>query len=154
MKKKLLFGLLGGALGGIAMKAVVAAVDRNAFGLSAATDAKAAREVCRRFGLRLRDQREAEMLGAAMHYSFAVFAGVAYAAGAESFPFLRAAKGAAFGTALWLIGDELAVSIAGLEQPLQVPLNSHLSALGAHVIFGMILETLLANAEPRAEHGR
>ncbi len=146
MNKKLLSGLLGGALGGIAMKMVVTTVDKRAFGLSAATDATAARDLCQRLRLPVPNQRTAELLGGSMHYGFAVGTGVLYATLAESFPSLRTAKGAGFGIALWLIGDELAVSLSGLEDPLRTPLKSHLSALGAHVIFGMILESVDARA--------
>jgi hypothetical protein len=116
VKKTLLFGMLGGALGGIAMKTVVALVDhgkadRSPFGLSRKTDAAAAHEVCRRMRLTQLSERHAEQAGAAMHYAFAVAAGMAYAACRGRFPQIRAARGAAFGTALWLVGDEAAVSL-------------------------------------------
>ena len=147
MRSKLLFGLIGGALGGVAMKAVVATVDKNAFGLSTGTDVKAARALTRQFGLPVPSREEAVVLGAAMHYTFALGAGLAYPLCAEAFPSIRFAKGAAFGTALWLIGDELLVWITGLENPAHVPLKSHVSALGAHIIFGIVVETLVSSVE-------
>lgn len=142
MKKSLVFGAIGGALGGIAMKIVVAAVDRNSFGLSRATDAKTAHDLGRRLAVTPLSERRAELLGAGMHYAFSVMAGVAYAAGQREHPALRTGKGAAFGTALWLVGDEAAVSLAGLEDPFRTPAFSHLSALGAHVVYGLIVEAV------------
>jgi hypothetical protein len=148
VKKKLLFGALGGALGGIAMKSVVALVDRRAFGLSRDTDVRTAHEICRRMGLDPISERRAARLGGGMHHGFSVATGLAYAAAADAIPFLRKGRGTAFGAALWLIGDEVAVSASGLEDPFQASLFSHLSALGAHVLFGMIVAAVHAAGDP------
>ena len=87
-------------------------------------------------------EEHAQQIGAAMHYAFAVAAGVAYAAGAGTFPMVRTGRGAAFGAALWLIGDEVAVSASGLDDPLKSPVFSHLSALSAHVLYGMVVDAV------------
>lgn len=139
---RLLAGALGGALGGLAMKAVVRYCDRNAFGLSSQTDAKAARAV---FGQDLEAQN-AEQLGAAIHYLFGILTGAAYAVASERYPFLRAGRGAAFGGGLWLLGDELAVSAARLENPRAANAQSHLSALAAHFVYGMVVDALVSNS--------
>lgn len=48
------------------------------------------------------------------------------------------AAGAIFGTALWLVGDELAVPLLGLgEAPRAYPVSTHLQGLGAHLAFGI-----------------
>lgn len=140
MKKRLFWGGLAGALGGVAMKAVVRLVDSDSFGLSARTDARTAHEIWRRMGWEALSERKAAQIGAAMHYGFAMAAGAAYAAGASRFPLLRAGRGTAFGAVLWLMGDEVAVSAAGLEDPFKTPLYSHVTALGAHVLYGMAVD--------------
>jgi hypothetical protein len=142
MKRHLFYGALGGAIGAIAMKAIVRFIDRDSFGLSAKTDAKTAHEIWRRFNWRPIDDRQAERVGAALHYGFSVAAGAFYAAAAPRFPAIRAARGAAFGSALWLLGDEIAVSVSGLENPFETPVASHLSALGAHIVFGMSVDAM------------
>lgn len=140
MMKRLCIGALAGALGGLAMKVLVRFADPHSFGLSARTDANTAHQIWRRLRCQPLAQKRAEQIGAAMHYGFSVAAGAAYTGAAEKFPPLRFGRGAAFGTVLWLVGDELAVSVAGLEDPLRAPAFSHLSALGAHLIYGLIVD--------------
>lgn len=142
MRNRLLFGALAGTLGGLAMKAVVRFVDRNSFGLSAQTDARTTHELWRRLDWKPVSEKHAEQIGAAMHYGFAVMAGAVYAVSTEKLPSLRLGRGAAFGAVLWLLGDEIAVSAAGLEDPFRTPLPSHCSALGAHILYGMIVDAL------------
>jgi uncharacterized membrane protein YagU involved in acid resistance len=138
--RRLLAGALGGALGSIAMKAVVRYCDRNAFGLSSQTDAKAARAV---FGQDLQTQN-AEQVGAAIHYLFGICTGAGYALASERYPYVTTGRGTAFGGGLWLIGDELAVFAAGLENPRAAGAGSHLSALAAHLLYGMIVDGLVS----------
>lgn len=45
--------------------------------------------------------------------------------------------GAAFGTALWAIGDELMVPLLGLSKgPTAFPMKQHLHRFGAHLVYG------------------
>ncbi len=134
--RKLLAGALGGALGSLAMKATVRFFDPDSFGLSSKTDANAARAF---FGSSL-EQQTAERIGAAVHYVFGIATGAAYAAVAGKYPALRAARGAAFGAGLWLLADELAVTVTRLEKPRAANARSHGSALAAHVLYGMIVD--------------
>lgn len=143
MKKQLLLGALAGALGGLAMKAVVRLLDPASFGLSEKTDAAAAHQVWRRLGWEPVGQCRAARLGAGMHYAFSVGAGALYAGVAGRIPLLRAGRGTAFGVGLWLIGDEIAVSAAGLEDPRNAPLASHMSALGAHLLYGLMVDAVI-----------
>lgn len=143
MKKRIWLGALGGALGGLVMKVFVECFDRNSFGLSARTDARTAHEIWRRVGGGSLNERDAERIGAALHYVFSIAAGAAYAATGSSLRLVRAGHGTAFGAVLWLIGDELAVTLAGLEDPGQTAAFSHLSALAAHIAYGMVVESLV-----------
>lgn len=125
------------------MKIFVRLVDPHSFGLSAKTDADTAHAVWHRAGFAPLSDPKAERIGAAMHYAFSVGAGCAYALAAPRFPTLRAGGGSLFGAALWLIGDELAVTLSGLEDASRTPLPSHASALAAHVLFGLTLSSLI-----------
>src|SRR4051794_16543497 len=144
MKKRLLLGGFAGLVGGMAMKAVVCFIDRNSFGLSTATDAKTAREIARRMDCEPLSSKRAAQIGGALHYGFAAGAGSMYAAVLPKLPALRAGRGAAFGAVLWLVGDEAAVSVSGLEDPLRVPIFSHCSALAAHVLYGIVIDRVLS----------
>src|SRR3954453_12080303 len=144
MKKRLLLGAFGGLLGGIAMKVVVSFVDPDSFGLSTATDAKTAHEISRRMNWEPFSDEQAAQIGGTLHYAFAVAAGALYAALLPNLPAFRVGRGAAFGAMLWLVGDEAAVSASGLEDPRQVPIFSHTSALAAHVLYGMLVDRVLS----------
>ncbi len=89
---------------------------------------------------------QAERIGGAMHYGFSIAAGAAYAAASSSLPTLRTGRGTVFGAMLWLVGDELAVTLSGLENPAETAAFSHASALAAHVVYGMVLEALIEPA--------
>ena len=141
--RRILAGALGGALGSMAMKAVVRFCDPNAFGLSSQTDAKAARVV---FGEGL-DQRTAEQIGSAVHYGFGIVTGIGYAIASRTYTVVRTSRGIGFGAGLWLIGDELAVSAARLESPCAASVFSHVSALAAHLIYGVIVEVCVSRAD-------
>lgn len=143
MKKQLFYGAVAGALGGMAMKAVVRFIDQNSFGLSAKTDARTTHEIWRLLNWGRIDDKQAERIGAALHYGFSIGSGALYATAAQRLPAMRCARGAAFGAALWLLGDEIAVSASGLENPFEAPVASHLSALGAHIAYGMLIDAML-----------
>lgn len=134
--RKLLAGALGGALGSVAIKAVVQFCDPDSFGLSSRTDAKAARAI---FGSGLGEER-AERTGAAIHYIFGISTGAAYAAVSGKYPRFRAGRGTVFGAGLWLAGDELAVTVTRLENPRAANTGSHASALAAHIVYGIIVD--------------
>jgi uncharacterized membrane protein YagU involved in acid resistance len=140
--RRLLAGALGGAVGSLAIKAVVRFCDPNAFGLSSQTDAKAARAL---FGQDLKGKR-AEQAGAAIHYAFGILTGAAYAAAIDRYPSIGTGRGTAFGGTLWLLGDELAVSATRLENPRAANARSHLSALAAHLVYGMIVDGFVSTS--------
>ena len=62
---------------------------------------------------------------------------------AEVAPIVTIADGAAFGTGVWLLADELAVPAAGLSKPpKEIPLTTHVYALASHLVYGWITETV------------
>ena len=140
MTNKVWLGALGGALGGLVMKTVVEILDPHSFGLSSRTDADTAHAIWGRMGWAALSDERARQIGAGMHYGFAVLAGIAYTGLGDRYPVIQAGRGSAFGAALWLTGDEIAVSASGLEDPWKTPAFSHASALGAHIAFGLVLD--------------
>ena len=67
--------------------------------------------------------------------------------------------GLLFGTAMWLLGDELAVPLLGLsEGPTAYPVEQHAHRLGAHLAYGLtvaaVTQSLLAVDEARRRPAR
>ena len=83
------------------------------------------------------------MAGEAVHYGMGATAGALYGVLAEVTPIVTIGDGAAFGTGLWLLADEVAVPAAGLSKPaLEIPLTAHVYALASHLVYGWITETV------------
>ena len=89
------------------------------------------------FGCELSDA-DKKWAGPAVHYAFGTSMGALYGALSEKLPVVSAGRGTAFGTALWLGADEIAVPATGLSGPAtESPLSSHASALAAHLAYGL-----------------
>jgi len=83
--------------------------------------------------------------GEAVHYGMGAGSAAAYGVLSEVLPIVTVGDGLAFGGALWLLGDEVAVPAAGLSKPPQeIPLTTHIYALASHLVFGWITETVRA----------
>lgn len=78
---------------------------------------------------------------AAVHYAVGGLAGAGYALAARPCPALRAASGAGFGFAFWLLGDELAIPRLGLSaSPSRYSLPMQVNSLGEHLVYGLTAE--------------
>jgi hypothetical protein len=86
------------------------------------------------------EEDSAERIGYVFHYLYGAAAGAGYAWAAKRVPELRAGSGTAFGAALWVLGDEVPISVLGISNPFKKSADSHLSALGAHLVFGWVTE--------------
>ena len=87
------------------------------------------------------EEREKQPAGNAMHYAFGVATGGLYGVAAEHWDGVRACQGTAFGAALWLAADEIAVPLMKLSKPARAyPLRVHAMALGSHLIYGAVTE--------------
>ncbi len=85
--------------------------------------------------------RSTPLVGMAIHFAFGTLAGGLYGWLAEVFPPVTAAGGTAFGTALWLAADELAVPALGLmNPPARNPAPMHAAAWSVHLVYGAVLE--------------
>lgn len=112
------------------------------FGLDREADLKSADILTNLLIGRTMPEKSAEQLALSLHYSYGAIAGAGYVTWAEAFPTVRAGYGILFGVALWLLGDELPITLSGLSNPFARSPRSHLSALIAHLIFGSVTEGL------------
>ena len=79
--------------------------------------------------------------GQVVHYTFGTLMGIAYGLGAEFLPIVSAGFGSAFGTALFLGADELAIPAFQLAPPpAEVAPKDHIEHWAAHVVYGSSLE--------------
>jgi hypothetical protein len=91
-----------------------------------------------------------------VHYLFGASVGALYGAFAQHRRTHR--SGGAFGVAVWLAADEIAMPILGLsDSTVERPLEIHLQSLFAHLVYGTATEmtrrsvqSLLDNAKPAA----
>jgi uncharacterized membrane protein YagU involved in acid resistance len=81
--------------------------------------------------------------GEAVHYGMGAGSAAFYGALAEVVPVVTLGDGLAFGTAVFVLADEVAVPKAGLSKPPQeIPLTTHVYALASHLVYGWITETV------------
>jgi putative membrane protein len=81
--------------------------------------------------------------GEAVHYGMGAGSAAVYGVLAEVAPVVTVGDGAAFGTSIWLLADELAVPAAGLSKPArEIPITTHVYALASHLVYGWITETV------------
>ncbi len=85
---------------------------------------------------------KAENVALKLHYAYGCSAGIFYALCGNRVALLRVGSGTAFGSVLWLVGDELPISIVGVSNPRTKSLASHGSALAVHLLFGAVVESV------------
>jgi hypothetical protein len=90
-------------------------------------------------GTEPQNQKIKDLLSYLVHWGYGILQGGLYGAwnaGNGRRPTLK--SGAAFGTGLWLLGDELIVPALGLQEgPTAVAPNAHLNRWGAHLAYGL-----------------
>ncbi len=81
---------------------------------------------------------EKRWAGPAVHYGLGAALGALYGALALSTE-VEVGAGTAYGSAVWLGADEIAVPMVGLSgPPTETPLTGHVSALASHLVFGLV----------------
>jgi uncharacterized membrane protein YagU involved in acid resistance len=102
---------------------------------------KAAGKIAELAGRHLSHEQK-KKLGPVVHYSFGTLQGAAYGAVKEMAGDSKGLlPGLAFGAALYLAADELAVPALGLSgRPTEYPLSSHLYGLASHLVYGVSAE--------------
>jgi uncharacterized membrane protein YagU involved in acid resistance len=95
--------------------------------------------------------RRAESIAAnGVHYGFGTLMGGLYGALADAVPAVTLGRGAAFGAALMLGGDEGGVPALGLsEPPSEIPASTHAYALVSHLIYGLTAEAVRSAVRSR-----
>jgi hypothetical protein len=79
-----------------------------------------------------------EKLGQAVHWLYGIGVGAVYGALRSRFPSSPVIAGLGYGTALWILGDEIAVPVLGLAKgPTAHPPAVHAQSLGAHLVYGL-----------------
>jgi len=141
-------GAVGGVVGAWLMRQLMAVWHRNwgasprdgAFGLDEEADIRSVEMLAMKLCNKPVSRVEAQRVAAALHYAYGVGAGAFYGWAANRIPAVRTGFGTAYGAALWLVGDELAISASGVSNPKQKSAASHLAALSAHLAFGAVAE--------------
>ena len=84
------------------------------------------------------DQQTKTTLSYVIHWLISMVAGGAYGSTRTKSLVLDVAGGAALGTALWLLGDETFMPLAGLtDGPTAYPPELHAHSWGAHIAYGL-----------------
>lgn len=82
-----------------------------------------------------------EPAGAAVHYGFGAFLGAVYGAAVELRPQTKTGFGTAYGAAVSLVADEMAMPALGFTPPAgEVPASAHIRGFVSHLVFGVALE--------------
>lgn len=83
------------------------------------------------------DERLKQRLGQAVHYGYGVLLGGVYGAMRDEAEAPDLLGGLGYGTAAWVLGDEITVPLLGLaEGPTSHGWKTHATALGAHLAYG------------------
>ena len=86
--------------------------------------------------------------GTAVHYGIGIGSGALYGALRRSLPLPGPVRGLAFGVALWLVADEGANPALGLTPgPRSFPWQTHVRGLVAHLVFGVVAESVLGASD-------
>ncbi|HOA72116.1 MAG TPA: DUF1440 domain-containing protein [Phycisphaerae bacterium] len=92
-----------------------------------------------------------ELAGQVVHYAYGTLMGGLYGAIKEVFPQTAAGRGTAWGTLLWLGGDEIALPLLRLAgPPTQYAVSTHAAAWAAHLVYGLTLDTVCRSVEQLA----
>lgn len=76
--------------------------------------------------------------GQIVHYSMGATSGLIYGIASEIAPTTTVGAGLAFGAAVWLLADDVAVPALGLtKSPTEFPLSTHAYALSSHLVYGL-----------------
>lgn len=95
----------------------------------------------RTVGRRPAKRIEMKIGGSAVHFAFGATMGAIYGAAAELEPAVTIGQGTAFGTAVFIAADEVALPLTGLAQsPLRTPVRRHLYSLMCHFAYGAATE--------------
>jgi hypothetical protein len=98
------------------------------------------------------------ILGTGVHYGIGIGPAIVYALLRDRLPVQGPARGALYGTGLFLAQDEVLNTVTGLgARPQDYPWQAHARGLVSHNIYGIVVETalnLMEQALDRPERSR
>jgi hypothetical protein len=84
---------------------------------------------------------ELSIAAPAVHYAFGSAMGALYGMAVENAPVVRAGSGSAFGAAVWIGADEIAMPMLGLESPdNDRTFELHAQSFASHIVYGVTTE--------------
>lgn len=105
-------------------------------------DAEAAHQLADALGREIPEERE-ELAASIVHYAIAGSIGALYGALAARYENVTTARGAAFGAAVWAMGDEVASRLFDLaDRPDRYPVSSHAYGSASNAEDGMTTEAV------------
>ena len=115
-------------------------LQEGAFGLDREADINAAQGLWQfLFGKNLAES-EAITVARVMHYGYSAAASAGYAVSVHKNPVFQTGFGTVYGAVLWLVGDEIAITLMRLSDPRSKTKTSHAVAFVAHLVFGSVTE--------------
>lgn len=156
MPKTLFIGAIAGLSGACAMQVFRSAWNRyyadapehGVFGLDEEADLKSIDFLTVLAVNRVLPEQRSKQVALGLHYLYGLLAAIGYTAAVERFPLARYGRGTLFGSALWIFGDELPVTLTRLSDPFTRSIRSHASALVAHLLFGAVTELVRSAQRP------
>ena len=141
-------GAIAGTIAAFAMQQFVSLwhstkgqkLEDGAFGLDREADMNAAQKLWQFLFQRSLTEADAMKVALALHYGHGAATGIGYVLLVNKNQGFRVGFGAAYGTALWLVGDEVAVTLMRLSNPRSKTKASHVVALAAHLLYGSVME--------------
>src|SRR4051794_39452194 len=141
-------GAIAGTIAAFAMQQFVSfwhctkgrKTEDGAFGLDREADVNAAQKLWRLLFGKSLNEADAIKKAHAMHYGYSAAASAGYAVLVGKNQAFGVGYGTVYGTALWLVGDEIAITLMGLSDPRSKTKASHAVALAAHLVFGSVTE--------------
>lgn len=86
---------------------------------------------------------EKQTAGSAVHYAFGTAVGALYGGCSAVLPFVSAGRGMLYGTAVFVLADEIGVPAAGLSPPpTETPGSSHAKAFASHCVYGFVTDLI------------
>lgn len=155
--KEIVAGALGGLVASFAMNQFQASLSAASQALSDEKGAKsessqsggesedatvkAARVVSENVLDRPLPESEKQTAGSAVHYTFGTTIGALYGGCAALLPSITAGRGTLYGTAVFVLADEIGVPTAGFSgPPTETPLSSHAQAFASHCVYGFVTD--------------
>lgn len=89
------------------------------------------------------EERDAERVATVFHYAYGAAAGSFYALATRYATWIRSGRGTLYGMGIWLLGDEIPITLTGVTNIRNKGAASHIGALCAHLLYGSVTDLVL-----------